>query len=82
VGFFNTKFIMKPKSYKGITFPDDYNKSLKEFKEEFENTHVFNNIPEKEREAELKKAHKIATANGNTIPAATESEKAKPQQGI
>lgn len=65
------------KKYKGITFPADYNKSFKEFKEELENTHVFRNTPEKDREAELKKAYKIATANGNTKPAATESEKAK-----
>lgn len=65
------------KKYKGITFPADYNKTLKEFKEEFENTHVFKNIPEKEREAEFKKAYKIATANGNTSTATSESEKAK-----
>ena len=52
-------------SYKGITFAKDYNKSFAEFKEEFASTHVFNNIPQENREAELKKAYKIAT-HGNS----------------
>lgn len=50
-------------SYKGIKFAKGYNRPFDEFKKEFENTHVFKSIPSKEREAELKKAHKIATKN-------------------
>ena len=50
--------------HKGITFAEGYNKSFAEFKNEFASTHVFKAIPSGEREAELKKAHKIAT-NGN-----------------
>jgi len=52
-------------SYKGITFAEGYNRPFAEFKEEFASTHVFNNIPQENREAELKKAYKIAT-HGNT----------------
>ena len=67
---------MSKRIYKGITFTDDYNKSFKEFKEDFENTHVFMNIPEENRENELKKAFKIATANGDTKPAVAKGEQA------
>jgi hypothetical protein len=47
--------------YKGITFEENYSRTFDQFKKEFENTHVFKKIPEKERLAELKKAFKIAT---------------------
>ena len=47
--------------YKGITFEENYSRTFEQFKKEFENTHVFKKIPEKERLAELKKAFKIAT---------------------
>lgn len=47
--------------YRGITFAKGYNRSFAEFKEEFASTHVFKNIPKSKREAELKKAWKIAT---------------------
>ncbi|URM37139.1 hypothetical protein [Flavobacterium anhuiense] len=50
--------------YKGIEFAEGYNKSFADFKKEFASTHVFKDIPSADREAELKKAHKIAT-NGN-----------------
>ena len=50
---------MKRNIYKGITFEVGYNRTFEQFKLEFENTHVFQNIPEKERLSELKKAHKI-----------------------
>lgn len=50
--------------YKGIVFAEGYNKPFADFKNEFASTHVFKDIPSGEREAELKKAHKIAT-NGN-----------------
>lgn len=61
-------------SYKGITFAKGYNKSFAEFKEEFASTHVFKNIPPKQREAELKKAYKIAT-DGNIKGTAPKSKK-------
>ncbi|TDO68739.1 hypothetical protein EV143_1201 [Flavobacterium chryseum] len=51
-------------NYKGIEFAEGYNKPFADFKKEFASTHIFKNIPSAEREAELKKAHKIAT-NGN-----------------
>ena len=47
--------------YKGITFEENYSRTFEQFKKEFENTHVFKKIPEKERLVELKKAFKIAT---------------------
>jgi hypothetical protein len=47
--------------YKGITFEDNYSRTFEQFKAEFENTHVFKGIEEKERLLELKKAFKIAT---------------------
>lgn len=52
-------------SYKGIVFAKDYNKSFADFKKEFASTHIFKNIPSNQREAELKKAYKIAIRNGN-----------------
>jgi hypothetical protein len=48
-------------NYRGIEFAKDYSKSLAEFKVEFGSNHIFNKFPEKQREQELKKAHKIAT---------------------
>ncbi|WP_324069823.1 MAG: hypothetical protein RSE15_04780 [Flavobacterium sp.] len=47
--------------YNGITFEENYSRTFDQFKAEFENTHVFKKIAEKERLAELKKAFKIAT---------------------
>lgn len=47
--------------YNGITFEENYSRTFDQFKKEFENTHVFKKIPEKERLVELKKAFKIAT---------------------
>lgn len=47
--------------YKCITFEENYSRTFEQFKKEFENTHVFKKIPEKERLVELKKAFKIAT---------------------
>ncbi len=49
--------------YGKITFANDYNRSFAEFKEDFANNHVFLDIPEDKREAEFKKAYKIATAH-------------------
>ncbi|MCC9016925.1 hypothetical protein [Flavobacterium lipolyticum] len=66
--------------YRGIIFAEGYNKPFAEFKEEFASTHIFKEIPSAEREAELIKAHKIAT-NGNISATVrkgkeTETEKA------
>ena len=47
--------------YRGIEFAKGYNKPFSEFKVEFGSNHIFNKFPEKQREQELKKAHKIAT---------------------
>lgn len=48
-------------NYRGIEFAKGYNKPFAEFKVEFGSNHIFNKFPPKEREQELKKAHKIAT---------------------
>lgn len=70
-----------PNQYKGITFAEGYNKPFAEFKKEFASTHVFKSIPSAEREAELKKAHKIATSgNGNTSRTTTESKESNSGQ--
>lgn len=55
-----------PKAYKGITFEENYSRTFEQFKTEFENTHVFKKIEPKLREAELKKAFKIATAKSKS----------------
>ena len=54
----------RPK-YKAITFQDNYEGTFEKFKDEFENTWVFREIPEKERLSELKKAFKIAIKKGS-----------------
>ena len=54
--------------YKGIVFAKGYNKSFADFKKEFASTHVFKEIPSDQREAELKKAYKIATKDGDSKP--------------
>lgn len=60
--------------YKGITFGVGYKKSFEDFKKEFASTHVFKNIPEHQREAELKNAYEIATGKSSE----TISEASKP----
>lgn len=64
-------------NYKGIVFAKGYNRSFAEFKEEFASTHIFKEVPHKQREAELKKAYKIAT-NGNISTGSKQSKKTKP----
>jgi len=54
---------MEKAVYKGITFANGYDKSFEDFKTDFASTHVFKNVPEEEREAELKTAYEIATKN-------------------
>lgn len=53
--------------YGGITFAEGYKKSFADFKTEFASTHVFRNIPEHEREAELEKAYDISTDRGKNL---------------
>lgn len=62
--------------WNGITFAIGYNKTLAEFKKEFENTHVFLSIPKHERDAAFKEAHKIAT-NGNVSGTTGQGEPSK-----
>lgn len=46
---------MKKHHYKGITFAENWNGTFDSFKAEFENIHVFQGIPQKERLVEMKK---------------------------
>lgn len=46
-----------------IEFPNDYDKSFGEFKEDFADNWVFLAIPPDKRQEELRKAYKIATSN-------------------
>lgn len=62
------------RTYKGIEFAEGYNKSFDEFKKEIGSTHVFNDVPEEDREKEIKKAYEIAT-DGNINSASRTSEK-------
>jgi len=43
--------------YKGITFAEGYNKTFDQFVKEFEETHVFKNMPPEKRKAAMKEAH-------------------------
>jgi hypothetical protein len=54
------------RSYKGIEFAKDYNRSFAEFKDDFGSNHTFNNIHPDKRAEELKKAYKIATSKTTT----------------
>jgi len=51
------------KIYGKIEFANDYNRSFAEFKEDFGQNWVFLAIPQEKREAEFRKAYKIATSN-------------------
>jgi hypothetical protein len=69
--------------YLGIEFAKDYNRSFAEFKEEFGSNHIFNEFPPKQREQELKAAHKIATSKAITrddilTPEVLKAETVKP----
>lgn len=61
------------RKYGNIEFADGYNEPFATFKEKFENAQVFKDVSPEDREAELLKAHKIAT-DGN-IPATTSEVK-------
>ena len=59
---------MPKKVYGGkITFPNDYNKSFAEFKEDFAENWVFLAIPADKRQEEFRKAYKIATSNNGQL---------------
>jgi hypothetical protein len=62
-------------TYKGIVFPKGYNEPFGKFKEQYASNWIFKQIPSKQREAELKKAHKIAI-RGNNKRTTKNSEKA------
>lgn len=64
----------KKNVYGPITFADGYNKDFASFKKEFSGLELFKNMVPKVREAEMKKAHKIAT-NGNISTSKTKSGK-------
>ena len=64
-------------NYKGIEFAEGYNKPFADFKTEFEQTHVFRNIPHLERDQALIEAHKIAI--GKRIILTPEIEVIKPK---
>jgi len=52
------------RKYGNIEFADGYNEPFATFKEKFENAQVFKDVSPEDREAELLKAHKIATGKG------------------
>ncbi len=60
-----------PKVYGKIEFANDYNRSFAEFKEDFADNWVFLDIPEDKRQAEFKKAYKIATSNNGEFQHST-----------
>lgn len=67
--------------YRGIKFRKGYDLPFADFKKEFGSNHIFKAIPHKQRDSELKKAHKIATkGNGNTASTTTKSGKNKSEQ--
>ena len=47
--------------YKGITFAEGWSGTFEQFKEQFENTHVFRGIEPKERLVEMKKVFNTIT---------------------
>lgn len=69
---------MDAKTYQGITFAADYDKTFAGFKKDFENTHVFKKVPSASREAELAKAYKIAT--GKDAVEVTQPANSKPSK--
>ena len=69
--------------YRGIEFAKGYNKPFSEFKVEFGSNHIFNKFQPKEREQELKKAHKIATnQKTNDVIEVVDAETIKPDGDI
>lgn len=57
--------------YKGITFAEGWNGTFDQFKEQFENTHVFKSLEDKVRLAEMKKVFNTIT---KTAPAEEEKQ--------
>ncbi|WP_177764015.1 hypothetical protein [Flavobacterium sp. I3-2] len=64
------------RKYKGITFAEGITMSFADFKEQYSDLEIFKNIPEENRESELKKAYKIAT-HGNIKTSVKPSEETR-----
>ena len=52
---------MSRHTYKGITFAEGWSGTFEQFKEQFENTHVFKALESKEKLAEMKKVFQKIT---------------------
>jgi hypothetical protein len=66
------------RKYKGIEFAKGYNRSFADFKKEFGHTHVFKGMLPEQKEAELKKAHQIATKGNGPVRSKTTGSKKNP----
>lgn len=62
---------MSRHTYKGITFAEGWSGTFEQFKEQFENTHVFKALEPKEKLAEMKKVFQKIT---KTEPAEQEKQ--------
>jgi len=62
---------MSRHTYKGITFAEGWSGTFEQFKEQFENTHVFKALEPKDKLAEMKKVFQKIT---KTEPAKEEKQ--------
>ena len=62
---------MSRHTYKGITFAEGWSGTFEQFKEQFENTHVFKALEPKDKLAEMKKVFQKIT---KTEPAEQEKQ--------
>jgi len=62
---------MSRHTYKGITFAEGWSGTFEQFKEQFENTHVFKALEPKDKLAEMKKVFQKIT---KTEPAEEEKQ--------
>jgi hypothetical protein len=62
---------MSRHTYKGITFAEGWSGTFEQFKEQFENTHVFKALEPKDKLAEMKKVFQKIT---KTEPAEEEKK--------
>ena len=62
---------MSRHTYKGITFAEGWSGTFEQFKEQFENTHVFKALEPKQKLAEMKKVFQKIT---KTEPAEEEKQ--------
>ena len=54
---------MAKHTYKGITFAEGWNGTFEQFREQFENTHVFKGLQQKDRLAKMKEVFGNITKN-------------------